>query len=312
MAGPAAAPVRLVFPALGTTAVLLVEDPAALEPARAVLVAELAAIDAACSRFRPDSELSRANAAAGVPVTVGPLFAEALDAALRAAELTDGVVDPTVGPSLVALGYDRTFASVRPEEVAPISPVPAGGWRGVEWDARTRRLRLPAGTGLDLGATAKALAADRAADLAARAAGCGVLVSLGGDLSIAGAVPDQGWQVKIADHHAAPPTAPGPVVTLRTGGLATSGTTVRAWRRGDRALHHIVDPSTGDVPAPVWRTVSVAAANCVDANTASTAAIVLGERAPAWLSAAALPARLVRTDGTVVTMSGWPTEGDPR
>ncbi|WP_225446690.1 FAD:protein FMN transferase [Streptacidiphilus sp. PB12-B1b] len=312
LAGPAAAPVRLVFPALGTTAVLLVEDPAALEPARAVLVAELAAIDAACSRFRPDSELSRANAAAGVPVTVGPLFAEALDAALRAAELTDGVVDPTVGPSLVALGYDRTFASVRPEEVAPISPVPAGGWRGVEWDARTRRLRLPAGTGLDLGATAKALAADRAADLAARAAGCGVLVSLGGDLSIAGAVPDQGWQVKIADHHAAPPTAPGPVVTLRTGGLATSGTTVRAWRRGDRALHHIVDPSTGDVPAPVWRTVSVAAANCVDANTASTAAIVLGERAPAWLSAAALPARLVRTDGTVVTMSGWPTEGDPR
>jgi len=311
-AGPVPAPARLVFPALGTTAVLLVEDPAALDPAKAVLVAELAAIDAACSRFRPNSELSRANASAGSPMTVGPLLAEALNAALRAAELTDGAVDPTVGPSLVALGYDRTFASVRPEEVAPITPVRSAGWRGVEWNAGTRRLRLPAGAGLDLGATAKALAADRAAALAARAAGCGVLVSLGGDLSIAGAVPDQGWQVKIADYHAAPPTAPGPVITLRTGGLATSGTTARTWRRGDRALHHIVDPATGDIPEPVWRTVSVAAASCVDANTASTAAIVLGERAPAWLSAAALPARLVRTDGTVVTMSGWPTESDPR
>lgn len=310
--GPVAAPARLVFPALGTTAALLVGDPAALEPARAVLVAELAAIDAACSRFRPDSELSRANAASGSPVTIGPLFAEALAAALRAAELTDGAVDPTVGPSLVALGYDRTFASVRPEQVAPISPVRAVGWRAVEWDARTRRLRLPGGTALDLGATAKALAADRAASRAARAVGCGVLVSLGGDLSIAGAAPDRGWQVKIADHHAAPPTAPGPVVTLRTGGLATSGTTARAWRRGDRRLHHIVDPATGDVPVQVWRTASVAAASCVDANTASTAAIVLGERAPAWLDAAALPARLVRTDGTEVTVSGWPGGDDAR
>ena len=311
-AGPVAAPARSVFPALGTTAVLLVADPAALETARAVLVDELAAIDAACSRFRPDSELSRANAEAGSPVTVGPLFAEALDGALRAAALTDGAVDPTVGPSLVALGYGRTFASVRPEAVAPVQPVRARGWRGVEWDARTRRLRLPAGTALDLGATAKALAADRAASRAAHAAGCGVLVGLGGDLSIAGAVPEQGWQVRVADHHAAPPGVPGPVVTLRGGGLATSGTTVRAWRRGGRALHHIVDPATGDVPAPVWRTVSVAAASCVDANTASTAAIVLGERGPAWLAAACLPARLVRTDGTVVTVSGWPTESDPR
>ena len=311
-AGPSAAPARLAFPALGTTAVLLVQDPAALAAAKEVLLGELAAVDAACSRFRPDSELSRANASAGSPVVVGPLFAEALDAALRAAELTDGAVDPTIGPSLVALGYDRTFVSVRPEEVAPISPVRAAGWRGVEWDARTRRLRLPVGTGLDLGATAKALAADRAASRAARAAGCGVLVSLGGDLSIAGSAPDEGWQVKIADHHAAPPTAPGPVVTLQGGGLATSGTTARSWRRGGRRLHHIVDPATGDVPLPVWRTVSVAAASCVDANTAGTAAIVLGERAAAWLGAAALPARLVRTEGTVVTVNGWPTEGDPR
>ncbi|MEY9968076.1 thiamine biosynthesis lipoprotein [Streptacidiphilus sp. MAP12-16] len=304
-----ARPATTSFPALGTTAVLVVADPDRTAPARQVLEQELAAIDLACSRFRPDSELSRANAAGGSPVTVGPLFAQALDAALRAAELTDGAVDPTVGPALAALGYDRTFASVRPEDVRPAALVPPAGWRTVEWDPAVRRLRLPAGTGLDLGATAKALAADRAAERAARAAGCGVLVSLGGDLSTSGRAPLDGWQVEIADDHAASSPRSGPTVVVRSGGLATSGTSVRTWRRGGRALHHIVDPATGDVPPPVWRTVSVAAASCVDANAASTAAIVLGEQALAWLRDAALPARLVRVDGSVTTLCGWPAEG---
>ncbi|MCW2875071.1 FAD:protein FMN transferase [Actinacidiphila oryziradicis] len=314
---PRTAPAPLVgsvaFPALGTTAVLLVTDPAALAAARGALAAELASIDAACSRFRADSELSRANAAAGTPVEVGRLFAEALRVALRAAELTDGAVDPTVGSSVVALGYDRTFVSVRPEDFRPATVRrPSSRWQAIEWDPATRRLRLPAGTTLDLGATAKALAADRAARRAARVAGCGVLVNLGGDLSAAGEVPPGGWRVGIADDHAAPDPVPGPTVVVLGGGLATSGTAARTWRRAGRTLHHIVDPATGDIPLPVWRTVSVAAASCVDANTASTAAVVLGERAPGWLADRGLPARLVRTDGTVVAVGGWPAEGGPR
>ncbi|MEY9945103.1 FAD:protein FMN transferase [Kitasatospora sp. GAS1066B] len=312
-----AAPAIDRFPALGTTAVLLVTDPERLAAARQVLTAELAAIDLACSRFRADSELSGANAAAGQPVTVGPLFAEALDAAFRAAELTDGAVDPTVGPALVALGYDRTFATVRPEQVGPALPVRPSGWRSVEWAPASRRLRLPPGCALDLGATAKALAADRAARRAARATGCGVLVNLGGDLSVAGPPPADGWRVRIADGHPEQHDSDGddrgdsPVVALRGGGLATSGITARTWRRGGRLLHHIVDPTTGDVPPPVWRTVSVAAASCLDANTASTAAIVLGEAAPGWLRERALPARLVRTDGAVLRLAAWPAEDQP-
>ncbi|MDH6136847.1 thiamine biosynthesis lipoprotein [Kitasatospora sp. MAA4] len=308
MSGGTAGPGVTRFTALGTTAVLLVADPARTRAARQVLDAELAAIDLACSRFRPDSELSRANTAAGRPVTVGPLFAQAIDAALRAAELTVGAVDPTVGPALVALGYDRTFASLRPEDVRPVVPVRPSGWRSIDWRPESRRLRLPAGTALDLGATAKALAADRAARGAADAAGCGVLVCLGGDLSTAGAAPADGWQVAIADDHAAPPSASGPVVAVRSGGLATSGTAVRTWRRGGRTLHHIVDPATGDVPEPFWRTVSVAAATCVDANTAGTAAVVRGEAALGWLRESGLPARLVRVDGSVVTVGGWPAD----
>ncbi|MDH6577748.1 FAD:protein FMN transferase [Kitasatospora sp. MAP5-34] len=308
----AAGPVTVAFPALGTTAVLVVTDPAALDAARQVLEAELAAIDLACSRFRPDSELSRANAAAGKPVTVSPLFAEALETALRAAELTDGVVDPTVGTAVAALGYDRTFASVRPEGIGAVTVVRPAGRRSVGWEPGRRRLLLPLGTALDFGATAKALAADRAAGRAARAVGCGVLVGLGGDLSTAGPAPAAGWQVEIADHHAESSFPPGPTVALHTGGLASSGTTARTWRRGGRTLHHIVDPATGDVPSPVWRTVSVAAASCVDANTASTAAVVLGEKAPGWLGSAGLPARLVRTDGSVLTLGGWPADPPAR
>ncbi|MFF4212422.1 FAD:protein FMN transferase [Streptomyces sp. NPDC001796] len=307
----AAAPATVSFPALGTTAVLLVTDPAALDNARRVLETELAAIDLACSRFRDDSELSRANAAAGREVTVSLLFAEALQTAFRAAELSDGTVDPTVGPAMSALGYDRTFASVRPEDVRPAAVVRPAGWRSVQWDPGERRLRLPVGAGLDLGATAKALCADRAAARAARAVGCGVLVSLGGDLSVAGEPPEQGWQVGIADDHAGPWHPDAPVVAVRDGGLATSGVTTRTWRRGGRTLHHLVDPATGDVPPPVWRTVSVAAASCVDANTAATAAIVRAQAAPDWLRHHRLPARLVRTDGSVLTLGGWPPDPEP-
>jgi thiamine biosynthesis lipoprotein len=302
-------PASVSFPALGTTAALLVTDPGALDEARRVLDAELAAIDAACSRFRPDSELSRANAAAGAVRQVGALFAEALDVALQAAETTEGVVDPTVGSAVSALGYDVTFAALRPEDVSPVRVAgPSAGWRAVEWDRAARRLRLPTGIALDFGATAKALAADRASRRAAAATGCGVLVNLGGDLSVAGQAPPGGWRIALADDHAAPDTTGRPTVSVTGGGLATSGTAVRTWRRGGRQLHHIVDPATGDIPAPVWRTVSVAAGSCVAANTASTEAVVLGERALARLRGAGLPARLVRVDGSVERVCGWPED----
>ncbi|MER6127133.1 FAD:protein FMN transferase, partial [Streptomyces sp. NPDC001795] len=120
--------------------------------------------------------------------------------------------------------------------------------------------------------------------------------------------PPRGWRVALADDHAAPGAGGRPTVSVTGGGLATSGTTVRTWRRGGRRLHHIVDPATGDVPAPVWRTVSVAAVSCVAANIASTEAVVLGERALGRLRRVGLPARLVRVDGTVERVCGWPED----
>jgi FAD:protein FMN transferase len=295
---------------LGTTAVVLATDDDALPVALEELRLELERIDEACSRFRPDSELSRLNRAGGAATTVGPLLAEAVGVSLDAASATDGLVDPTVGVSLRLLGYDRTFSVVRSRGGGTVLARPArpAGWACVELDREHRLVRLPPGTELDLGATAKALAADRAARAAAESAGCGVLVSLGGDIAVAGPAPNGGWPVLIADDHRARLDGPGPVVAISCGGLATSSTYVRRWRAGETELHHIVDPRTGRPAESCWRTVSVAAASCVEANTASTAAIVLGRGGPDWLAAHGLSARLVETAGGVVTVGGWPAE----
>jgi FAD:protein FMN transferase len=301
------------FSVFGTTATLLVSEPGSLDDARAIADAELSAVDRACSRFRPDSELSALNESGGAVVSVSELFAQLLEAAVRAARLTDGDVDPTCGQALAEIGYDRDFAVLRaagpraPLAGRPARPVP--GWRCVQLDSERRLARLTNGAQLDLGATAKAWAADRCADLIATRTGSGALVSLGGDIALAGPPPADGWRVRVTDDHAAGPDAPGQTVTVRSGGLATSSTTVRAWAAGGRRMHHIVNPATGRPAVSCWRTASVAAASCVDANTASTAAIIRGEAALAWLQQAGLPARLVRADGTVEITGGWP--GDP-
>jgi len=291
--------------AIGTTALVVVEAPA-VDEAERLLAAELDAIDRACSRFRPDSELMRANDAAGHPTAISELLTEAVGVALRAAEQTGGAVDPTVAPALVALGYDRDFAAMDADAADDVCGIPAAGWRSVTLDARHCVLRMSPRCRLDLGATAKALAADRAAQHIAAATGSPTLVDLGGDVATAGPAPAGGWIVHVTDDHRAGTDAEGQSVTVSGGGLATSSTSVRRWRRGGRPIHHIVDPATGEPAAPVWRTVSVAAASCVDANTASTASIVRGASAPRWLESLGLPARLVDPSGGVVTVGAWP------
>jgi thiamine biosynthesis lipoprotein ApbE len=307
--------------------------PKRLAAARDLLAEDLAELDRSCSRFRGDSELVAVAEAARqahgpVTLTVSPLLAEAVAVSLRAARLTDGDVDPTVGGALAALGYDRDFAELgqadaRPRDFTP-SDTPADhpaagpgrvsvrvipGWQSVSVDVAARKLTVPPGVQLDLGATVKGWAADRAAARIAGRIGCGVLVSLGGDTAVAGRPPDGGWRIRVQDMTGLPeepPDGPSQVVAIREGGLATSSTAARRWHHGGDVLHHILDPRTGLPAAPVWRTVSVAAATCADANTAATAAIIRGDRAPAWLASLELPARLVTQDGNVAAIAGWP------
>lgn len=295
------------FSALGTTAEITTLDAAALSDAIDVLERELDAIDRACSRFRSDSEISRLARNGGRWMHTSRLLREALAAGIAAAEATGGAVDPTVGASMCALGWDADFrvvvSRIRP---ARIELVPAAGWRRIEIDGG--RVRVPAGLVVDLGATAKALAADRAAAAAFRATGSSVLVDLGGDIAVAGPAPAGGWPILVTDDHRAPSDADGQVVAIAAGGLATSSTTVRRWRTNEGIAHHVVDPRTGRPAAEVWRTVSVAASSCVEANTASTGAIVWGEDAPRRLHAQDISARLVRPDGRVVLAGAWPAQ----
>ena len=293
--------------ALGTTARVVVDAPLLAE-AGALLADELAIIDHACSRFRADSDLSRVNEDAGRPVVVSAVLLEAIEVALRAARLTTGLVDPTVGTALCLLGYDRDFASIASDGRA-LRARRVPGWRHITMDRVRSTVRVPAGVRLDLGATAKALAADRAADRVASTLGCAALVSLGGDIATAGPPPRTGWPVRVTDDHAADPDAPGETVSLTSGGLATSSVTVRQWARGAETLHHLIDPTTGLPADGPFRTISVAAATCVDANIASTAALVLGRDAPSWLAQRQLPARLTRRDGRVLHVGGWCGDG---
>jgi thiamine biosynthesis lipoprotein ApbE len=289
---------------------LVVTDTGTLVAATRLLHEELDRVDRVASRFRPDSELEALHRSArdGRPVEVSAELLEAVTIACRAAALTDGAVDPTVGAALCALGYDRDFSLVAPGRPGTLPAAGSvTGWRSVVVEPTRSTVTMPAGTVLDLGATGKAWAADRAAAAIEARLGCGVLVSLGGDVAVRRA-PKTGFSVGIADVCGAPcaPVA----VTVATGGLATSGVGRRAWMLGDHRVHHLVDPASGLPVDTPWRTVSVAAATCVDANTASTCAMVIGAAAPGWLEERRLPARLVAHDGSVVTAGGWPV--DPR
>jgi FAD:protein FMN transferase len=299
-------PATAIFPAFGSTGVLIVSEPDRLHDALEVVERQVAAVDLACSRFRPDSDISRVNAAAGRWVSVGEPFIQALEVALGVAGVTDGIVDPTIGRALLRLGYDCDFDMMAPGGLLP-APEPVPGWRQVHINSRTSCVRVPKGVSIDLGATAKALTADQASAMAADEAGCGVLVSLGGDIAVAGDPPAGGWTIGLADDHAGPAT-PGQTIGISSGAVATSSTMVRRWSRGGQIVHHVIDPRTGLPASEVWRTVSVAAATCVGANTASTAALVLGEDAPEWLQSRELPARLVTPEGTALRICGWPQE----
>ena len=301
---------RESFPAIGTTATVVVADERWLGAAVTMLRSELDAIDRAASRFRPDSELAAVNAAGGRPVEVSAVLFGALSEAVRAASITRGLVDPTVGEALVTAGYDRDFALLDPDGPAvTIVAHPAPGWKAITLDPLTHTVRLAAGVRVDLGATAKALCADVAARRIARETGSGVLVNLGGDISVAGPPPAGGWSIRVNQDHSDPPDrAKGPVVSISSGGLATSSTSVRRWIRGGEPMHHLIDPATGRPAAEYWRTVSVAAGSCLDANIASCAAVLLGARAFGWLAERNLPARLVHPSGAVTFVADWPVQ----
>ncbi len=297
--------------ALGTYVYLVVADGEHLDAARSLAERMLGDVDQACSRFRDDSDLTRANAQAGSWVAVSPVLLDAVEAALGAAERTGGLVDPTLGLSLVSMGYDRDLAQVQARDAggagspASLPPIPprSGAWREVQLD-EDGALLVPFGTALDLGATGKAFAADRISAAIAQEIGTGCILSLGGDVAVGVAADgEHPWQVSVSER---PDGEVEQTLTLPRGGAATSTTEHRTWTHGGRAVHHVLDPATGLPVQRTWRTATVLADSCLEANAATTAALVLGERAPAWLTDRRFSARLVARDGTLCVLGDWP------
>jgi FAD:protein FMN transferase len=295
----------LIWSAWSCTVRLVVGDEAVLQGAAGDLISLMQRVDAAASRFRTDSDLSWANLNHGRPIAVSRMLIDLIDGALEGARCSDGALDPTVGADLRRLGYDRDILLVGHSAERPRRPhaglsLSRPTWRQVRVDRGAGLLTVPIGAILDLGATAKAQTADLAAEAIHRHYGCDVLVEIGGDLAVAGVKSD--WQIAVAERNGEADQQ----ISLHSGGLATSTTMVRRWQHGSEIVHHIVDPATGRPAAGPWRTASVAAATALQANVCSTAAIVLGDRAPAWLEQQSVAARLVGTDGTVHLVGDWP------
>lgn len=283
---------------------LTVTDSSTLEPACHYLMDLMGEVERSASRFLPTSDICHVNQQAGQFVPVSRRTVALVDVALDAAADTEGLVDPTVGAHVIQAGYADDIASVRDRLIVPDGDsVPRkADWRGVRVDHELSRVGIPSGLALDLGATAKPWTADVAAHAIAASFGTGVLVEIGGDVAVAGTKPTP-WQVYVSEQAG----EPGDQVGLTSGGIATSSSAGRRWRTPTGDAHHIIDPRTGLPADGPWRTASVWARSAVDANTASTAAIVLGEDAAAFLVEFGRPARLVGHDGRVETVGAWPS-----
>jgi thiamine biosynthesis lipoprotein len=267
------------FAAMGCEVVVAGADVAELDAIRTLFAAR----DAAFSRFRMSSELSRVNRSDASAVVVSELFAATLDVALHAAALTGGLVDPTLGGAIEAAGYDRDFAALTPDP-RPAGPADAGRWTACL--LRGRLLARPAGMRIDLNGVVKSLAVDDSLELFA---GDG-FVSAGGDVAVRGGV-----LVSLPG---------GGSIRLREGGLATSGRDRRRWLRGNEPQHHLIDPRTGAPSTSRWRQVTVAAGSCLAADVAAKAAFLLGDDGPDWLDDRGLPGRFV-AEGEIVATDAW-------
>jgi thiamine biosynthesis lipoprotein len=267
--------------------------------------------EARLSRFRVSSEWSRLNARSGRPVPVSGDLWEVVVRAMEGARRTNGLYDPAVLDALESAGYDRSFdrigAGDAPAPGARTGRPPACGgpsWEQVVLDQGARTVMLPPGVRLDFGGIGKAWAAERAAAELSAAGPC--LVDAGGDVVARGAPAGwPGWPVGVTDPHDPDRTLTTLALADRT--AATSGTDVRRWRRGAEMCHHIIDPRTGrPADTDLW-SVTVVAADAVDANVHAVAALVLGsDGGLRYLTAQpGVEALAVRRDGGLCCTPGF-------
>lgn len=250
------------------------------------------------TRFDLSSELWQLNRSAGRPRQVSPLLFDAVEMAVSAASATQGLFDPTLLRVMEAIGYDRSFEQIRPDQPEAGLPAPfrPGSYAHIQLNRFRREVYLPAGVQLDLGGIGKGWTVDRAADWLA---GTGpFLINAGGDLYAYGAPPDQsGWSIGLVD-----PWQPERDMTrlrVRQRAVATSTISRRRWQRGGRPMHHLIDPRTGQPAETDCVSVTVVAHRVALAEVYAKTALILGIQAGRdWLN------RLPEVEGLLVTNDG--------
>lgn len=262
------------------------------------------------SRFRDDSELVQLNRCSGMLVQVSEILWDVIQAALQAAQRSQGLVTPTMLAQLELAGYDRSFDLIersaardqsRELVAGPQALVPTGDWHAIAWSPEDHLVRLPPGVQLDLGGIAKGWAADRAASLLG--ANAPALVDAGGDIAVSGPMADgRPWPIEVAD-----PTDPLgrlELLLLSAGAVATSGRDYRCWRQGNAWQHHILDPRTGRPAQTDVLSATVIAPTAREAEMAAKVALIRGSRdGMAWIEARPSLAGLVVCDDGRVARS---------
>lgn len=235
------------------------------------------------SRFRNDSELSRLNTHAGAFFSVSEPLWQVIQQALSAAQISGGLVTPTVLDALIEAGYACSFEQLPAQQVLSSKTARVLNWQDIECNEHQRSVRLPRGTRLDLSGFAKGWCADQAVRrLSVHAP---ALMDAGGDIAVSGAMADGGgWCVAIADPFA--PDLDLHQITLHSGGVATSGRDYRQWQVGERVHHHIIDPRTAQPAHTDVMSATVIAASASAAEMAAKVLLILGAQAGmAWLDA---------------------------
>jgi thiamine biosynthesis lipoprotein len=291
------------FEIWGMTGTLATEREDQREFAESRLWHRLEAIDQSCNRFRMDSELTLLNARGDADLSL--TLEMALVTALESYDVTGGLCDPTILPALLALGYDVDYAEIaRRNDTTLRAARPSPGASAITLDLLEHRVSLAPGCQLDLGASAKALATDLVANDIAPSGG--VLVEIGGDVAVRGRGPDGPWSIGVSD--VLEISGHEPRVSITNGGIATSSTATRAWLANDQRVNHIVDPRTGTCAEGPYVTATVSAESCVRANAFATAALLWGEDASYHVAQGGCAGRLVRANGGVDYVGGWPQD----
>jgi thiamine biosynthesis lipoprotein len=270
---------------------------------------EIAAWDLRFSRFRPNSAVSRLNAASGTPVTVDTLMLAMIDLARKAALASGGRVDAAILPALEAAGYDRSIEALAGTTVVPrpalTGNIGRAAWDHVRIDRDRGIVRFPSGMRIDPGGLVKGMLADHLAAMVPHWPGGAI--SIGGDLRAWGTPPDgSAWRLGIES----PREPQRDIATVHLGspdcmGIATSATTRRAWTTADGAAHHLIDPATGEPARTSLLSVTACAPTATAAEIAAKSVLiasVTGPPAPSTLLDARW-ALLVESDLTVHTLT---------